>query len=74
MDRREEINISNVELIDTYFIKKLRKYNDDSVEKIANELGINRTYFYCIENGEKRLTEDLLNRIVSYYNVNYITF
>ena len=71
MDRREEINISNVELIDTYFIKKLRKYNDDSVEKIANELGINRTYFYCIENGEKRLTEDLLNRIVSYYNVNY---
>lgn len=36
MDKREEINISNFELIDTYFIKNLRKFNDDSVEKIAN--------------------------------------
>ena len=71
INKREENNINNFELIDAYFIKNLRKFNDDSVDKIANELGINRTYFYYIENGEKRLSEDLLNKIVSYYNINY---
>lgn len=71
INKREENNINNFELIDAYFIKNLRKFNDDSADKIANELGINRTYFYYIENGEKRLSEDLLNKIVSYYNINY---
>ncbi len=65
------IKIINVDRIDAKFIRNIRKINGDSGEKICNELGINLTYLYYVESGEKRLSEDLLNKILSYYNVNY---
>ena len=65
------IKIINVDKIDAYFIRNIRKNRGDSGEKLCNELGINLTYFYYVETGEKRLSEDFLNKILSFYNVNY---
>ena len=65
------IKIINVDRIDAFFIRNLRKNNGDSGEKICKELGINLTYLYYVESGEKRLSKDFLNKILSYYNVNY---
>lgn len=67
----EVIEIVNFELIDSFFLRKLRKSKGDSADKICNDLNINRTYLYSVENGEKRLSEDLLNKILSYYHVQY---
>lgn len=50
----EVINIINIDQTDSCFIRKLRKINDDSGDKICKKLGINRTYFYYVEKGDKK--------------------
>lgn len=66
-----QISTSVIELIDAYFIKKLRRSRKDTAEELCSKIGINKTSLYYVENGVKRLSEDMLNKILSYYQVDY---
>ena len=64
-------NIFNFELIDSYYIKKLRRNNNDSADKLCLELNINKSYLYNIENGHKNLSETIFDKVLKYYHADY---
>ena len=66
-----KIDSNNTESIDAFFIKKLRNDNGDSADKLCDEIGVNKTSLYYAENCIRRLSEDMLNRILAHYKVNY---
>lgn len=59
--------------IDACFIKTLRKSNGDTADTLSSKIGINKTSLYYVENGVKNVSNELLNKITSYYHVNYNT-
>lgn len=64
----EVSNTFNYELIDSYYIKKLRRNNNDTADKLCLELNINKSYLYNIENGQKNLSETMLEKVLLYYH------
>ena len=67
----EEISSINFELIDAYFIKKLRSSNNSSADELCQELNISKSYLYNMEKGDKNLSEIIFNKALKYYHVNY---
>lgn len=65
------ISMVNLELVDALFLRNLRNSKGDSAGKVCYDLNINRTYLYSVENGEKRLSDDMFNKILMYYQVDY---
>ena len=67
-----EVNsIFNYELIDSYYIKKLRRNNSDTADKLCLDLDINKSYLYSVENGQKKLSEIMFKKILTYYHDDY---
>ena len=64
-------NIFNFELIDSYYIKKLRRNNSDTADKLCLDLDINKSYLYSVENGQKKLSEIMFEKILIYYHDDY---
>lgn len=50
-------------------IRELRKQKGVSVEKLAEVLDISIPYLYDIEKGRRRLHEDLIEKLCSFFNV-----
>lgn len=59
--------------VDACYIKSVRKSNGDTAEFLAKNLGITITTLYYVENGVKNISDELLNKIISYYHVSYDT-
>lgn len=65
------MGIKNFNQIDAYFIRNLRVNNQDSGDTLAHALNVNKTYLYYIENGNKKLSPEFFNKVLTYYGVTY---
>ena len=50
-------------------LKKIRKKRNIKVVDIIEYLDISHPYYYDLEKGLKRLNEDMLNKLASFYDV-----
>lgn len=50
-------------------LKDLRESSKISGPKLANVLGITTQYYYDLEKGNRRLNEDILNKLADFYKV-----
>lgn len=64
----EEERLGGLQMI-TNRLKELRKKRNIKVQKLIEKLDIAQSYYYDIENGSKRLNEDLLHKLANYYKV-----
>ena len=56
--------------LELLYIKNLHKSKDDT-KTLAAKIGVNQSMLYDIEAGRRNLTQDIFNKIIKYYNVNY---
>ena len=57
--------------IDAYYVKNLRKMFSDTADTLSESIGVNKTTIYYIENGIKSISDEMLNKILKYYEVKY---
>lgn len=53
-----------------YLLKEKREELDLSIAKVSKATGISRTTIRDIENGKKSCTVKVLNRLITYYDLN----
>ncbi|MBR7007725.1 MAG: helix-turn-helix transcriptional regulator [Ruminococcus sp.] len=65
----EKLKINQIKTAEN--IIRVREEKRYSQTKVANEMGISRTHYCNIENGNRDITKDYLKRLADYFEVDY---